>query len=127
MSIIDKIKAADDLHRETMHVPEWDVSIELRSMTGRQRQIWQNHVVDEDALPGDQNIWLTGHLLTSCCFDPETGDTVFKEADMEWLLTDKSFAVVDRIATKALKISAANKDAVDEAGKGFSDSPTSKE
>jgi len=110
-----------------MQIPEWDVTVEVRSMSARQRAQMQNYVADDDQTAGERQEALWGFLLTSCVYDPETGDPVFSDGDMEWLLEDKSFAVIDRLTSKCLGVSAVGADAVDDAGKDSSDSQTNEE
>lgn len=126
MSIIDKIKQARDSESEQYDIPEWDVTVEIRSMSARQRAN-MNNVIEEDGTAGEKQELMWGYLLCACVFDPESGDPVFNEDDMEWVLTDKSFAVVDRLTAKCLEVSSVNREAVDEAGKSSSDSPTAEE
>ena len=126
MSIIDKIKQARDAEAEQYDIPEWDVSVEIRSMSARQRAN-MNNVIEDEGTASERQELMWGYLLCSCVFDPETGDPVFTEDDMEWLLTDKSFAVIDKLTAKCLEVSSVNREAVDEAGKSSSDSPTSEE
>lgn len=123
MSIKDKIKQARDAEAEQYAIPEWDVTVEIRSMSARQRAN-MNNVIEDDGTAAQKQELMWGYLLCACVFDPETGDSVFTEDDMEWVLTDKSFAVVDRLTAKCLEVSSVKSEAVDEAGKSSSDSPT---
>lgn len=126
MSIIDKIKQARDSHAESVNILEWDVTVEIRSMSARQRAAMSNLIDDESSASERQElVW--AYLLCSCVFDPESGDPVFTEDDMEWLLTEKSFAVIDRLTARCLSVSRVDRDAVDEAGKDSSGSPTVEE
>lgn len=127
MSIADKIKQARDAQGKTIAIPEWDVTVEVRSMSARQRASLQNYVAEDDQSAGERQEALWTFLLTSCVFDPESGDPVFSVDDMDWLLEDKSFAVIDRLSNECLAISAVTNEAVDEAGKSYSGSPTETE
>ena len=123
MSIKDKIKQARDAEAEQYAIAEWDVTVEIRSMSARQRAN-MNNVIESDVSAAERQELMWGYLLCSCVFDPETGDPVFTEDDMEWVLTDKSFAVIDHLTAKCLEVSSVNREAVDEAGKSSSDSQT---
>lgn len=123
MSIAEKIKAARDSRSESFTIPEWDVTVEIRSMSARQRAN-MNNVIETDGTAADKQELMWGYLLCSCVFDPQSGDPVFTEDDMDWVLTDKSFAVVDRLTAKCLDVSRVDRGAVDEAGKSSSGSPT---
>lgn len=121
MSIVDKIKQAQDSHTESYTIPEWGVTVDIRSMSARQRAN-MNNVVEDDSSPGERTELMWGYTLCSCVFDPETGDPVFTEDDMEWVLTEKSFDVVNRLWAKCLEVSRVDRGAVDEAGKSSSGS-----
>lgn len=124
MSIKNKIRSAKDIDRELVSVPEWDVEIEVRSMTVRQRAAFlaanQDH--SEDGPARIEAVY--GQILVTCCIDPETGDAVFDEDDLSWLMTEKSGSVIDRLVTRCLEASGLKEKAVDEAGKSSSGSPT---
>jgi hypothetical protein len=126
VSIIDKIKQARDTEAESYTIDEWDVTVEIRSMSARQRAN-MNTVIEDDGTAAEKQELMWGYLLCSCVFDPTSGDPVFTEDDMEWLLSDKSFAVIDRLTAKCLEVSSVNREAVDEAGKSSSGSPTDEE
>jgi len=123
VSIKDKIKQAGDLEREVVDIPEWGVTVEIRSMSARQRALMANYTDLDDQSNSDRQEALWGFLLTACVFDPETGDPVFDEDDLDWLFTDKSFSVIDRLTTKCLTVSSVLKDSVDMAGKSSSATP----
>lgn len=123
MSIKDKIKQAGDLEREVVDIPEWDVTVEIRSMSARQRALMANFTELDDQSNSDRQEALWGFLLTACVFDPTSGNPVFDEDDLDWLFTDKSFAVIDRLTTKCLTVSSVLKDSVDAAGKSSSATP----
>lgn len=126
MSIKDKIKQARDTDAASYQIDEWDVTVEIRSMSARQRAN-MNTVLEHDGDGAEKQELMWGYLLCSCVFDPETGEPVFTEDDMDWLLTDKSFAVIDRLTAKCLEVSSVNREAVDDAGKSSSDSQTVEE
>ena len=70
MSIRDKIRKAQDRISEIVEVPEWGVTVEVRSMTGTQRsQIVTALTSDDDNKM--EALW--GGMLVSCVYDPETG------------------------------------------------------
>lgn len=125
MSIKEKIRLAADLGSEIVEVPEWGVSVELRSMSARQRTALQTLINDESVPQAERQEQMWSFLLTTCCFDPENGEPVFTLDDMEWLFTHKAFGPIDRIATACLNVSAVLKNNADELGKSSSATPTS--
>ena len=119
--LADQIRQADDRISNIINVEEWDVKIGIRSMTAKQRADMQQNWMEE----GEQSaINLYQTVLLHCCFDPNTGEQVFSEDDMEWLLEEKAAQVVDQVAQEWLKVSGLAGNSVDEAGKDFSDLET---
>ena len=123
MSIKAKIRSAQDIDREIITIPEWDVSIEVRSMTVRQRASFVAASQDTSD-NGDKIENVYGQILVTCCIDPEDGSPVFTEDDLSWLMTEKSGAVIDRLVTSCLEVSGLKEKAIDEVGKSYSASPT---
>jgi hypothetical protein len=124
VSIKDKIRQAQNLHTEIVNIPEWDVKVEVRSMSARQRAALQTLLNNETVEVGAKQEQMWAFLLGSCCFDPETGDNVFSDEDMDWLFDHSAFAPIDRLATACLNVSAVMKGASDELGKSSLDTPT---
>ena len=124
MSIKDKIRAAKDIETELVEMPEWGVNIEVRSMSVRQRAAFvaASQDLTENSAARIEGVY--GQILVTCCLDPDTGDAVFDEDDLTWLMTEKSGAAIDRLVTRCLEASGLKDKAVDEAGKSSSGSPT---
>ncbi len=120
MSIRDQIRKAQDRTSQITEVPEWGVTVEIRSMTGTQRSAIVTALTSDD---DNKMEALWGGMLVSCVYDPQTGDPVFKEDDAEWLLNEKSSTVLDRLSNVCLQVAGIVEGAVDDAGKDFSDSP----
>jgi len=123
VSIRDQIRKAQDRTSQITEVPEWGVTVEIRSMTGTQRSAIVTALTSDD---DNKMEALWGGMLVSCVYDPETGDPVFKENDAEWLLNEKSSTVLDRLSNVCLQVAGIVEGAVDEAGKDSSVSQTVK-
>lgn len=123
--IKQKIRAAQDLARELVEVPEWDVSIEVRSMSARQRAQFAAQIESAQRADGVvqriESLWQV--VLLTCCFDPESGDPIFEDSDIDWLVEEKSGIVIDRLANTCLEVSGLREKAIDDAGKSYSGSP----
>lgn len=123
MSLRDKIKSTPDSSSEVIEIPEWDVKLEVRSMTARVRARMLRDCVDPDDGTMDFEK-LYPALLVACCYDPDSAEAVFGEADIEWI-NDKASGPVERLAQAGMRLSGLSREAVD-AGKGDSSpSPTS--
>ena len=114
----DIIIAADDIESETVEVPQWGVTVVVKSMTAGDRAKLLSGAINnggqldfEEVLPD---------VVILCTYDPETGERVFGPQHREAVM-GKSAAAVE---TVAMRLSGLNDDAVDAAGKGSSETPT---
>jgi len=123
MNLRDKIKAVNDIEKRTVIVPEWDTTLEVRSMSGTQRAQIFTRNTDEKGKVRTDRIYLD--VIVCCTYDPETGERIFADEDIEWL-GNKKGAVLERIGAIAFEISGIGKEAIGEAEKN-SDSDTQSE
>lgn len=117
----DIIIAADDIESETVEVPQWGVTVVVKSMTAGDRAKLLSGAINnggqldfEEVLPD---------VVILCTYDPETGERVFGPQHREAVM-GKSAAAVETVATVAMRLSGLNDDAVDAAGKDSSETPT---
>jgi hypothetical protein len=112
MSLRDQIANADDLYAESVHVPEWDVTIEMRTPTLAERSTMVRRFVKDDGSAAIDNLGeMFPALLVATCFDPETGEALFSESDFD-LIRSKNGAIVERLAQIALRLAGLSGDAV---------------
>ena len=113
---------------ELYEIPEWDVTIELRSMSARQRAAFASSVdftADGNVeVNGNRVELMWGTVIQACCFDPDDGEHVFTEDDIEWLMAEKNANTVDALANACLAVSGMGADSDGDAGKDSSDSQT---
>ena len=127
-SIREAIQAADDGTAELHEIPEWDVVVEIRSMTARSRAQFVAEMASEDGTVGNVNdpdriIGMWWHVISQTCFDPDLGERAFEDDDQQWLF-DKNARVVNDLANACMAASGLTEDAAGEAGKDFSASLT---
>jgi hypothetical protein len=115
MSLKEAIFSSDDITKELVEIPEWGVTVEVRSMTANERA-----KLGEGAAKGDKTDVGAMYALTviATVYDPTTGLPVFTAQDKEAILS-KNGAVIERLATKALGSSGLGEKAVDEAQARF--------
>jgi hypothetical protein len=114
VSLRDRIIAADDIGKELVEVPEWGVSVEVRTIsTGMRSKMLKSAQTKDGEVDLDR---LYPMLLIATVFDPELDEPVFSEDDYN-LIQDKSAQAVERVAKKAMEMSGMVPDAVDEEGK----------
>lgn len=118
-NIKNKIRQSNDLSQELVEVPEWGVTVLVRSMSARQRAEFAAYIdsaqKDGGVVHSIESLWQV--VLLNCCFDPDTNEAVFDAEDIEWLMGEKSGIVIDRLANACLEVSGLREKAVDEAGK----------
>lgn len=113
-SIRDRILTADDTQSELVEIPEWGVTLEVRSMSGAARASLM-----QMAMESGGNVDITRvypDLIVQTVFDPETGEQVFEEADKHAIMA-KNGALLDKVVEVATRISGFSDNAIDEAGK----------
>ena len=113
----DKIRtsilASNDLPRESLECPEWGQTLHVRTLTGAERDEFENTV--QSASKGKGGLDLRGLkiklvLLTLC---DDHGDLLFDATDA-LVLNSKSSKVIDRIFQVAQKLNGLTADDVDE-------------
>jgi len=117
MSLRETIFEADDITKELVEVPEWGVSVEIRSMTAAERA-----GLTEASTTGNVNKVDISLMYALCViatvYDPATGLPIFKKGD-EAAILSKNGSVIERLATKAMGSSGFTDTAVDEAANRF--------
>ncbi len=126
MSIRDQIIAANDIKTELVEIPEWNVTILVKSMTGAERGQMLKGVTANGQIDISKTI---SDVLIFTAHDPETEERIFTLADRD-LLNEKSGSAIQRAAEVGMRLSGLMPESIDEAGKDFSpmasiDSPLS--
>lgn len=114
MSLRDRILAADDIGKEILNVPQWNLNVEVRTLSAIQRsKMIATCTLPDGAIDLDK---LYPMLVIATVFDPETGAKVFDAEDMA-LIQEKSAASIEFIAQKAMAMSGMVAKAIDDEGK----------
>ncbi len=107
--IRSKILQTKDLKIEPIFIEEWDQQLYIRSMTGRERDVFLKGYLVED--PEDEGKVIQNNenysaqvLVLTICADPEGKERVFKDGDVE-LLGEKSGKVISKLWLAAQKLS----------------------
>lgn len=104
MSLRDRIIAADDIGKRLVHVPEWNVDVEVRTLsTGMRSRMLQS------ATTGDGGVDISRlypMLVIATAFDPETGTPIFDDSPEDFeLIQNKSAKAVEVVAKVAMEMS----------------------
>ena len=110
----DKILAAEDIKSELVTVKEWDVTLEVRGLSGRQRADYLKEVIDSKGKMNFDKMYPA--LIIMSVFDPDTKEPVFKAGDLD-ALAGKSGAALEQLAQVAQRLSGLNPEALGEAEK----------
>lgn len=112
MALKDKIKKADDIQSETVEVPEWGVTVDVRTISGARRaEIFAGSTTEDGTVqPGDAYV----RLVIAAAYDPETNEPVFDEGDIDWL-GKKSSKALERITEVAARLAGLGKEALEQA------------
>ena len=112
----DRILAHPRAKREQLEIPEWEVTVELRSMSIAQK----GEVMPDDleGLTPKRGLEMLCDVVVFTCCDPETHEPIFTAEDLNWLKSEPA-SIVELVGNKGLEVSGLNEQAGDE-GKGDS-------
>lgn len=112
----EQILGVDDIKKEAVKVPEWGGEVFVKMMTGAERDVFEQAMIDSrgsDKKANLQNIRARLAVLTIC---NEAGERLFTDAQVA-ALGKKSAAALDRIFEKAQKLNRIGKEDVEELSK----------
>lgn len=110
----DQIAGANDITIIDEYVPEWNVNLQIRSMTAAERGECIASATNPKTGAAEPSK-LYSRVLIASVYDPETGEPAFTSED-EAMLGGKNGSVVERIAGKSMELSGFDSDAEDKAG-----------
>jgi len=96
----EQILGADDLLREEVDVPEWGGVVFVRTMTGTERDVWNDRATGED---GKRDMTDFSARLCVACVVKEDGTRIFSDSDAPRLgaksgkMLNKAFLVAARL------------------------------
>lgn len=100
-----KIFSAKDKPFEDVACPEWDCTIRVKALSGKERNTFERLVyLQEDTTDTAGYDNATASLLVMCCYDVETDEKLFTEKDAA-LVGEKSAAVLNRLSLVAKRLS----------------------
>lgn len=114
MSLRDRILQAKDIQSNKLTVEQWGVELDIRTMTAIERSRLVATCTKPDGTVDMEKMYPL--LLIAAVYDPETGEKVFSNEDVE-SLQEKSAAAVEFVAQKVMEVSGMTPKAVDVEGK----------
>lgn len=107
----EQILNANDIKSEIVPIAAWGgVEIEIRGLTGRQREEVVAAARREDGTVDDTKV--TVPLIIASAFDPETKKALFTPADLD-ALREKNAQALDDVAKVALRLSGMSQQAAE--------------
>src|SRR5689334_21056505 len=111
MNIRDKILAADDIKKEcNVHIPEWDVTVDVWALSGEERARALQGAKNEDGEVDDALAGVT--MVIEAVREVGTSTKIFTPADRDPLFR-KSMKPVGRLARIALALSGMSSDSIE--------------
>lgn len=112
----EAILSANDLPTQLVHVPEWGGDVLIRSMTGAQRDEYEQQCLATRGADNAINMRnLRARLVVFCAADAD-GNPIFGPGDVE-ALGAKSAAALDRLFDVAQRLNRMSGKDIDELGK----------
>lgn len=119
----DAILAAKDLNHSDMEVPEWGGTVRLITLTGTQRDAFEDKSMIQKGDSRKINLVNFRARLLSLCIVGEDGQRVFSDVEVN-LLGQKNAKVLERLFDKAREMNGMTEDDVKELTEGFDDDPS---
>ena len=110
------ILGADDIEAVPYEVPEWGVTLELRTPNADERMTMTSMFSGGDEVDMTK---MFPALIVSCAYDPASGERVFTADDLA-LLGQKNGAVVQRVGQRCMEVAGMTEAAVDAGKDDFS-------
>ena len=108
------ILEADDLVFEVVSVPEWNGEVLLKSLTGAQRDAFEETIFVQRGDNRHLNMqMLRAKLAAASIVDPETHERMFAENEIT-LLGQKSARALERVFRRAQEINGMTREDIDE-------------
>lgn len=105
MTLLNKaqILKAEDLTIETVKVPEWDGEVNVRTMTGTERDKFETSLIDSKGNDITRNTTNLRAKLLSLCIVDKDGKRLFNDKEISDL-GGKSAKALDRLFAVAQKL-----------------------
>lgn len=118
----NRILQTQDIKREAVEVPEWGVTLYVRGMTGRERDAYEESLVQGRGRNARLSLVGARAKMVVMCTEDEAGNRVFTDDDAK-ILQHKSAAALERLWSKIRELSGMTVE--DEAELESDENPTS--
>ncbi len=118
----DQILEAEDRSFETVQCPEWGGDVRLRSITGTQRDRYEQSLMSTNGADRKMNLTNARVKLIVLCAVDESGRALFTSEDLN-ALGRKNAAPIDRLFDVCRKLSGMSTEDVDRMTEDFGATP----
>jgi hypothetical protein len=118
----DQILGADDHHYEVVAVPEWGGEVRMRSLTGTERDAYEDSLTQQVGNKQIVNAKNARAKLVAMSAVTEDGRPMFDKADVI-KLGSKNSAALQRLFDAACRLSGFSEEDMKELEEGFGDAP----
>jgi hypothetical protein len=113
MDVRTQILQADDLVTKEVHIPEWNATVRVKSLTGAERDEFEASITSIKGDKANTNLrGMRAKLAIACCVDAD-GKPLFKSSDLQ-ALAGKSARALSRIFDVAAELNGLSKSDVEE-------------
>ena len=109
----DQILNADDLVIEELEVPEWGGTVRVRTMTGAERDAFEESVFETKGKDTKMNLKNFRSRLVAICVVDDKGERMFGDGEIP-IIGKKSAKALDRVFSAAQKLNGIGQKEVDE-------------
>lgn len=114
----EDILKISDIKTELVEVPEWGGSVYVRGLTGTQRDLFEESILEQNGKKTRVKMKNARAKLVSLSAVDEDGKLVFSQTDIE-MLGAKNAAALDRIYEVASRLSGISDEDMDELVKNY--------
>ena len=118
----EAILASDDLPTEVLDVPEWGGKIRVRSLTGQERDLYEQSITKRRGMNVEMNLLNARAKLVVLTVVDDQGQRIFSDDDVHEV-GKKSAQALNRIFLVAQRLSGLTDEDVDELVVGLGDGP----
>ena len=118
-----EILGSEDIVEELIEVPEWQGTVRVRGLTGRERDAYEASLIEQRGRSTRNNWTNARSKLVVLSVRNADGSRMFTESQIAEL-SAKSASALNRVWLKALELSGMGNEDVEELTLGFDDAPS---
>jgi len=109
----DQILEAQDLTTEKVEISEWDGEVNVKSLTGKERDQFEESIFQQKGKKMERNFKNLRAKLVALTVIDDNGDLIFAQKDIE-ALGAKNASALDKVFSVAQRLSGLTKEDIDD-------------